>query len=89
LNKTENLLYLPAMETVGVRKQHADILRAYGEVDIRIRSSGRMNGLNRFAEHQQGDQPDYQKNEEENLGDSHGGAGDASKTQQSSDDCND
>jgi hypothetical protein len=50
----------------------------------------RKNGsLNRFAEHQQGDEPDYQKDEKENLGDSHGSAGDASKTQQPGDDCKD
>ena len=50
---------------------------------------GENGPLTRFAEHQQGDEPDYQKDEKENLGDSHGRACDASKTQQSGDNCDD
>ena len=41
--------------------------------------------LNGLADHQEHDQPDGQENKEENLGDSHGGAGDSRKTEEPGD----
>ena len=73
----------------GSGERRADILSGRSRQGISAPALREDGPLNRFAEHQQGDEPDYQKDEEENLGDSHGRASDASKTQQSGDDCDD
>jgi len=62
--------------------------RANARSDICTRSF-RNTPLNRLAKHEQGDEPDYQEDEEENLGDSYGCASDAGEAQQAGDDGDD
>jgi hypothetical protein len=72
---------------LGIAADHRDSKTECGyppaliaRTNIRTRSF-RTISLDRSAKHQQSEQPDDQEDEKENLGDSHGSAGDSGEAQ--------